>query len=108
MLNFYGNTCILYIGSGTYSDAVQDLKTYFTDGLCCKETEVSQHEMVRVSGLMKIEKKNNNKKTATLCNDFVQSNTTELSPFYVKRSNFECLNIWKRKCCCVGQIFSNH
>ena len=37
---------ICFAGSGTYSDSVEDLKTYFTDGLCCKETEVTQHEMV--------------------------------------------------------------
>ena len=37
---------ICFAGSGTYSNSVEDLKTYFTDGLCCKETEVTQHEMV--------------------------------------------------------------
>ena len=35
-----------FLGSGTYSAAVQDLKLFFPDGLCCKESEVLLHEMV--------------------------------------------------------------
>jgi len=32
--------CIIYIflGSADYNDAMQELKTFFPDGLCCKQT----------------------------------------------------------------------